>query len=145
MNILQAKNDILDVFRTGWLSNSESENIIVFYRLEDEKEDLKSADKSWARVTIKHYDLGAKNQSLSSSNGTKKYNRDGFIQVDIFTPLGSGIELESNLAQIVLNSFEGKSSENGVWFLNARILEDGISSSWSKMIVKINFKYSDFK
>jgi hypothetical protein len=143
--IAQAKNDISEAFYNAWKADSLSKNIIVFFDKKDVDEDDKSADQSWARFTIKHFDSQFSKQSLASSSGEKSYQRDGVVTVGIFTPIGEGVDLDSALASIVVNAFEGIDTPNGVWFRNVRFNEVGVSGAWFQTNVKANFNYSEHK
>ena len=143
--IVQAKDDILAAFYDAWTANPLSSGISVFFDSLDEDADDKDANKSWARASIKHFDGQFSRQSLASSDGTKNYQRDGNITVGIFTPIGDGVDLNSGLASIVVNSFEGKRTPNGVWFRNIRFHEVGVDGTWFQTNVKADFNYSENK
>ena len=143
--IAQAKDDIAAQFYDAWQLSAPSKDIIVFFDKKDIDVDDKDAETSWARVSIKHFDEGFSRQSLVDSTGIKNYQRDGFIVVGIFTPIGDGVDLDSALTSIVVNAFEGARTPNGVWFRNVRFNEVGISRAWFQTNVKANFNYCENK
>lgn len=143
--VAEARDSIIQSFYDAWSADSQSEDIKVFYPGKDEDESEKSADKSWARISIKHFDSGFSKNSLVDSEGKKNYQRDGVVIVNIFTPIGDGLGLDAHLASVVMGAYEGKSTPNGVWFRNVRFNEIGTHRSWNQTNVKANFNYSEHK
>ena len=143
--IAQAKDDIAKQFNDAWQADPQSSGIVVFFDKKEEDGDQKSADGSWARLTIKHFDSQFSKQSLASSTGIKNYQRDGFVTVGIFTPIGEGVDLDSALTSIAMGAFEGAKTPNGVWFRNVRFHEVGVSGAWFQTNVKADFNYCENK
>lgn len=142
--ILEAKDSICGAISEQWLLDDLSKNILIFYDKKTEDDAEKSSELPWARVTIKHFDSGFSNQSLTGSFGSRMYNRDGFVTIGIFTPIGKSISLDSGLVGIAMKAFEGKHSD-GVWYKNVRFNEVGITGSWFLTNVKADFNYSEYK
>ena len=143
--ITQAKDDISAAFYDGWTLSETSKNIPVFFDNLDSDADDKSADAPWARLSIKHFDSAFSKQSLADSDGVKNYQRDGIATVGIFVPIGEGASRSDELISIVMNSFEGKRTANGVWFRNVRFNEVGPDGAWFQINIKANFNYTENK
>ena len=55
------------------------------------------------------------------------------------------MSVADEIAQIVLDAFEGQSSPGGVWFRNATPQERGQDGVWTRTDVVIEFTYDESK
>lgn len=98
---------------------------------------------TWARVRVQH--STGRQASLSGSTGKRRWERTGFLLVQLFTPLFGGQVLADEIASIILNAFEGYSTSSGVWFRNARMNEIGKDGAWLQTNILVDFQYDEVK
>ena len=134
----QANIDILTLFKTAW----DTTGFIALY--ENVAGEPPATPSPWARITLRH--SGGGQGSLSGALGTKRWDRNGVLIVQVFVPNGEGLSQAYSLAKIVLDAYEGVSSPlRGVWFRNARINEVGPDGEWFQVNALIDFTYDEIK
>jgi len=110
----------------------------VDYGTLDQKPD---AHVPWIRVAVRHRDSNA--TSLSNSEGKKKFQEDGFVLVEVMTPMGDGTVTADILAQAFLTALRTRSSLNqSVWYTSPRAQEIGPDNGWFKTNVVAEFHYN---
>lgn len=140
LTISEARDEILTFFKTAWDAGGSSNGLPVIY--DDTKQDVPSDASAWARVSVRHT---AFNQATLQGETTKRWERTGFVFVQLFTKYGNGLSLSDPLSIICLNAFEGKKTSNGVWFRNVRSNEIGQSGDWHQTNVIAEFIYDEIK
>ena len=135
--LAEANDAILALFKTAW----DTTGFTAVY--ENVKADIPTGTAPWSRITLRHAigGLGA----LTGALGTSRYDREGFLIVQIFVPLGEGLSEGYSLGKVVLDAFEGQTTTNGVWFRNSRINEVGPDGEWYQFNVTIDFSYDEIK
>lgn len=98
---------------------------------------------SWARARVQH--TTGRQASLAGASGTKRWERGGFLIVQLFTPALDGQNLADSLGSIILGAFEGYSSPSGVWFRNPRMNEVGKDGAWYQTNLFVDFQYDEVK
>jgi hypothetical protein len=83
--------------------------------------------------------------SLSGASGTKRWERSGFLIVQLFTPILQGQSSADSLVGIIRGAFEGYSTPSGVWFRNPRISEVGSDGTWYQTNILVDFLYDEVK
>lgn len=137
MNHEQAVDEILDMFRVAWQTTGHQ----AFY--EQVREDRNSAITPWAEVFIRH---SGGFQGSIGEKGHRKFVRIGFIRVTIQTPAVFGLSSRYQLAKVVADAYEGKSSASGgVWFRNVRINEGERDGMFYGLNVIVDFQYHETK
>lgn len=100
----------------------------------------------WARVVLQHtaggqYSLGVP--------GSRLWEHEGLLVIQIFVPIGRGLATARQLAMIAKNAFEGVSSPSGVWFRNCHFQEVGQDAenpemkAWDQTNVLVQFIYDE--
>ncbi len=97
----------------------------------------------WARARVQH--TTGRQASLSGANGVKRWERGGFLIVQLFTPMLEGQNLADSLGSIIRGAFEGYSTPSGVWFRNPRIQEVGSDGTWYQTNIFVDFQYDEVK
>ena len=133
----EARDSIFEILKQGWATTG----FPILWP--DVVADIPTTRAPWARVLLKH-SLGYQ-ATLSGSTGQQRFSREGFIIVQIFTPNGEGSTRGYTLSKVVSNIFEGKSTENGIWFRNIRVNEVGSDSNWFQINVICDFIYDEVK
>jgi len=106
---------------------------------------LPDASATWARWRLQY--VLANQSSLSDVGGKRRWQRQGMVMVQVFTPLNTGTELLYSAAEIVVGAYEGKRTPGGVWFRNVRISGDSVSdvasevTNWSQLNVLADFQF----
>lgn len=83
--------------------------------------DLPAPSVVWARWSCQH--ATGNQASLANVIGRRKWNRQGSIIVQVFTPLNASELSAYDTAEIVVGAYEGKTTPSGVWFRNVRVQE----------------------
>jgi hypothetical protein len=96
-----------------------------------------------ARIKINH-EIGD-NDTIVGHIGNALFFRSGFVSVRLYSPTGDGLFLLDNMAQTVLNSYEGKRTPGGIWFRRTRYLELGTFNGWFNGQVITEFNYTQAK
>lgn len=133
----EARDEILDVFKTAW----DTTGYPVHY--EDFRKQRSEDEESWATVTMKH--SSGFQSTLSGIAGSKTFSRLGFLAIQIFTPSGKGLQEAYDLAKVVSDAFEGASTSGGVWFRNVRLNEVGRDGEFFQLNVVVEFRYDEVK
>jgi hypothetical protein len=133
----QARDEILALVRTAWLTTT-------FPMLwQDKPERIPSTRTPWARTTLLH--TVGEQASLGNADGVSRYERQGIVTIQIFTPLGEGLSRAYNLCKVVTDAFEGKATAGGVWFKNTTLSEIGSTADWFQINVTTQFTYNEIK
>lgn len=136
MTYEEAVDDIQSVLKNAWDATGHK---MFFESVRDQRETDNSA---WATSTIRH---GAGTQDSLGGVGHRSFLRSGVLIVQIFTHVGNGLQESYQLAKVITDAFEGKSSPNGVWFRRVRINEIGKDGMFQQLNVAIEFEYNEVK
>lgn len=94
---------------------------------------------SQLRVYIRH---GEGEQATLGSVGNRRFDRQGVVIVQVYTPTGDGFTLDDTLATLARNCFEGVTS-GGVWFRRVKAQEVGKTGKYFQTNVTASFEYSE--
>ena len=130
----EARSEILDRLISVWTDE---------IRYEDVSDVTQLPNGVWCRPSVRH--ATGEQASLSGGTGTKRWQRNGILTVQIFTPVGDGLSRAYDLAKIVGDAYEGYASPGGVWFRNLRVNEIGDSGKYSQANVIVEFEYDEIK
>lgn len=132
----QAVDDMQAMVLATWTPTGHK---LFWESVEDSRE---IDDTAWAVSTIRHV---AGRQKTLGGVGNRAFQRTGIIFLQIFTRVGNGLHESYQLAKVMSDAFEGKSSLNGVWFRNVRINEAGKDGAFSQSNVTVEFQYNEVK
>lgn len=130
----EAKQAINDRFIAEW-------GVKTTYSLPNEPFTQPTPDLPWVRLTAINVDGG---QETLGKKGNRKYERQGIIIANVFTPLEEGTSLGDALATDIQNIFEGERF-NGVTVNNSRVREKGVEDQWYHTIMEADFIYYERK
>lgn len=133
----EARDAILTQFSTEWATLTTPP--ALFY--DDVKGDLPSATSPWARVNIQQV-FGE--QTSIGDPGSRLFEHTGIVTVQVFTPVGDGLDLSDTLVEAALGAFEGKSTNN-IWYKNVRAIDVGDEGDWYHVNIKADFTYRKLK
>lgn len=141
MTQAQARDEILTFFKVAWEADAESVNVPIYYW--DVKKDGPTQGSPFARITVRH--LNGVQATLADQVGNRKFERNGVITVQVFTPFGGGLVKNDALAKVASDAFEGKATQNQIWFRDVTINEIGQDEAWFQTNVTANFTYDEQK
>ena len=95
---------------------------------------------SHAKVFIRHVTGGQR--TIGSSN---LFERVGLVTIQVFIPVGKGLQEGYTLAKVLVDAFEGKSTSNGVWFKNTVPEEANNIGQFFQINVVTEFWYHEQK
>lgn len=136
MNMEQAVDDILDLFKAAWDATGHE---VLYEQTRDQRD---TSTSPWAVVLVRHEDGF---QDTLGGQGNSSFIRLGSIQVDIHIPSATGLPVGYQLAKVVADAYEGVTSPNGVWFRRVRVNEMGRDGSFFILKVLANFEYYETK
>jgi hypothetical protein len=100
-------------------------------------------DEPWIRVTMRH---GAGGQgSLANHAGKRRWNREGTLWIQLFTPIGIGLLEGYRQAKILTDALQGAATEHCVWTRNVRINEVGKSGAFEQLNILADFTYDEIQ
>lgn len=142
----EARDDILTLFKNAWEGNLSSASFPIAYQNQPftppKTKDSNGDPNSWCRITVIH--ATGQQISLRGPSG-QRFQRNGTVFIQIFTPFGIGTTLVDILANIASKAFEGKATPNGVWFRNTRVNEIGQDGDWFQTNVLTDFEYDEIR
>jgi len=137
--IAQARDQILALAKAVADANSVS---VVWEGMAADKP-ADNPVKSWVRIGLRH--VGRRQANLAGADATRRYTSTGFLVMALFTPASSGLSLADSLSSAFRNGVEGKTTSGGVWFRNARTIEQGLEGSWWRTDVLADFEYDEIR
>ena len=133
MTFDEARDAILAVFEAAWTPR------VAVYT--DVPGDVPKAAVVWARPTIRH--VIGRQGSLTGALGTIRWERKGFIWVQVFSPVGDGGKAGYDAAQVLVNAYQA--ARGSVWYRNVRMNEAGTDGAFERFDVKADFEYGDVR
>ncbi len=132
-----AVDELTTVITDAWTPTT---HLII---LPDEDKDKPATQTPWAQVVIRH--AGGGQRTLSGNSNSRMFNRIGIAIIMVFTPIGNGLQESYQLAKVLTDAFEGKSTPGGMWFREVRIDEIGRSGTYQQLNVIAEFTYDEIK
>jgi hypothetical protein len=137
-----ARNEIFQLFYTSW--SLMAPDVPVYWQGVDIPSVSPPVTGPWVRIFIEH--TGSQQVSYGPT-GARRYERNGQVTVQIFTPIavGGGLTRLEELAVIARDAYEGVGTASGIFFRNSRISEVGVSEAWWQMNVVLDFQYDEMR
>ncbi len=137
-----ARDDIAATMKTAWEAPGVSSTLPLIYGDKEEAEGQIPDDATaWGRLEIKF----STSRQAGHGDGVKRWNRTGFVFMNLYTEPGDGNELKDQLIKIVLDTFEGTSTTNGVLFEEIVIDNKGIDSDMRWTRISVAFEFDEVK
>jgi len=95
----------------------------------------------WARVKVLH--AVGRQGSLTGGLGTVKYERQGILWIQVFSPVGDGNKAGYDAAQCLVNAYQA--ARGSIWYRNIRMDEMGTDGAFERFDVKADFEYTDVR
>lgn len=128
-----ARESIYQRFATDWGVTSD-------YTFDNE-DFTPPEDTPWVRLVVRHT---SSNQVSLGSSGNRKFDRDGLVFVQVFTPLDQGSAVADALVEKVLEIFEGKTIDL-IRFTDVTPREVGPMDGWYQVNVDAAFIWTERK
>lgn len=134
----EARDDIGTIMKSAWEADAASLDFPLLYGDKEEaKDDVPNDGSSWGRLEIKF------STSIQAGHGDsqKRWNRTGFVFMNLYTPPGDGNVIKDDLIKVVMDTFEGTSTTNGVLFHEIVVGNNGIETNmrWTRMSIAFDF------
>jgi len=136
----EAQDDILTVFKAAWDTTGYSALYPGIPGEPPADQTGSGAPPSpWARVSVRH--RSGRNEAFGQG-GTNLYEREGVVEVQVFSPVGQGFGPALDLAQTVVSAFQGTATPKAVWFRKVGVREVPNSGGpWVQVNVSAEFTY----
>lgn len=92
----------------------------------------------WVRPSIHH--LAGRQTTLSGDAGQRRFNRQGVLTIQCFTPIGDGHSAADKLVGDIVEYFEAIRN-SPIWYRNIRAIEIGKEGSTVQVNVIADFTY----
>jgi len=102
-----------------------------------------SSDQIWGKLNIQH--TASSSVSFGDGSHRRLYERNGFVEVHVFTPTGEGRGAGDQICMQMLDAFEGNVPTGGIWFKKTFIREVGQIDAHYQTDLVTFFEYRDFK
>lgn len=94
----------------------------------------------WARWRAQHSIMGQ--ATLATVDGKRRWNRTGFITIQLFTAANKGVRGAYETAEKVVKAYQGQPLPGGAWFRDVRINEPSDNNGlWYQLNVVLDFEY----
>lgn len=137
---IQAKDEMLDVFKTAWDADPISTSLDVVYP--DVLGPIPSSNNAWVEILIQHTTGGEAN--LAGSGTTRRYRSAGFLLFRIMTPTLEGLDLADQLAEVIIKAYEITKSKS-VRYISPRPNYVGNDGAWHQANVVVEFQYDTIR
>jgi len=133
MDYKSARKELLEYFNTGWASATP-------VTVGNDAKYEPTEGQSWVRINIQH---STGFQSTMGDPSNNRFERQGIVTIQIFTPQGDFGVSASDLATDALKLYEGIES-NGVFYYDAVVNEVGNDErGWHQVNVLASFRYNE--
>ena len=132
----QANDDMMKMINDAW---SVTGHKIFFESVVDERE---QETLPFLRVFVRH--AGGGQRTLGGVD-SRMFERRGFLRFEVYARITNGLQESYQLAKVVADAYEGRSSDNGVWFRRVRISERGKDGIFNRTDVIVDFEYHEMK
>ena len=110
--------------------------------------ELPPSSQFWARASIQT--MGTQQATLSTCEGApyqRKYNTYGLVVIQVFCPRSDtqAAEKGRQLAMVAQEAFQGRATENKIWFRKVRITELPPEELYERFNIIGEFNYDTIK
>ena len=145
---LEATDQIFSIIKNVWSSGTAALAGYTppLYYPGDEPADTEDGSKFYARISIQTVMDG----QITLSNavgaiGHRRFESVGIIVFQLYCPqiVTNSYHIGRQLAMLVRDAYRGATTQDGVWFMNARIRELPPEDVLHRFNVLVNFRYDD--
>jgi len=102
--------------------------------------DANDLNVPWVRLNVQ-FTTGSISQL--GQVGSRCFRNEGFVFVQVFTPVGGGVSPNDVLATIARNVFRGVQLAGGLWFRNEGLTHVGPEGKWYQQNVSAEFIFDE--
>lgn len=144
--ITKAADDILTMFKSAWETSGAASEIsagvyVPVYWPNVDVDGMTDTTEEWVRILFQNSGSG---KHAGIGDGIGLYTKRGAVWFQVFTVKGKGPDRANALAQQIVDSFEGKTSPNGVVFYDTTI-NQSVDEGWSMTRITIDYEFDEFK
>lgn len=144
----QAVDEIFGQFHNEWLASSAAIAGYVPHIYWKGVEEPEKIDGSAYFVRASQQTVAEGQGSLTTQIGAttkRRWRTVGLVVIQIFCPRSDvqGMERGRLLAELARNCFRGQATENGVWFRNARIIEQPPEELFNRFNIVAEYEYDE--
>lgn len=132
----QANDDIQKMITSAWSTTGYP----MFYESVQGERDEQT--EPFIRIWVRHTFGG---QRTLGGQGSRIFERRGFVRIEVYSRITNGLQESYQLAKVASDAYEGRSSDNGVWFRRVRISEMGKDGIFNRTDVIVDFEYHEMK
>lgn len=133
----EATDEMKDLFIAAW----DPTGYKVIWP--DVREEKPLGREPFARFTVQH--ANSRQATLTGTTGSRTWERNGLLTIQIFTPIGKGLQDSYTLAKVTSDAYEGVRTQSGVWFRDVGINEIGKDGEWQQVNVTAEFTYNEIR
>lgn len=145
VNMTQARRELFQVLANAMTPAvlASISGAVIHYDGRDapQKDPTKNYVESYVRPAVESQ------QTLANHEGKRRWGNRGTLFILCFGALstGKGLENAETLATIAKLAYSGKSTDNCIWFRNARIQYLGSSGGWYQINVLVDYEYDEVR
>lgn len=129
----EADKVIQDAFVTAWGTTTP-------LALDNKVFDANALNVPWVRLSVQ---FTAGSIACLGRVGDRRFRNEGFVFVQVFTPVGGGKSVNTLLATTARNVFRGEHFTGGLWFRNETIVHVGPDGKWYQQNVSAEFIFDE--
>lgn len=96
----------------------------------------------WVRISVIFNEGG---QTSLGVKGNRRFQKSGFVNVQVFTPVNKGTDQNDDMAQNILAFLDGESMGHGLWLYDGSIKTIGDKDDYYQQNVVIEFNFEDIR
>lgn len=123
------------------LAKSVADAQTVTMRYPDVPGETPATNVVWARVSVLH--ATGRQGSLSGAHGTVRYQRQGTLWIELYSPAGDGNAAGYSKSQAFVDVVQAYRGD--IWFRNVHMQEMGPDGAWQRFDIKATFQYDDVR
>lgn len=134
VNQSEVRDSIVTLFKTAW----DAQTAPIPKAFYDDINYKPPKDTPYARVQVEE-SLGT--QRSLGSTGNRFFSGYGIVTISVFTPVGNGVTLADRYVNVAWKAFLGKTTPEGIQFLNTRRRDIGVSGEFLQTKIIADYVY----
>ena len=127
---------MLTHFKTAWDAQGGTVPPVVY---ENTPGDPPKDGSPYVKVFVRHFDS---RQATLARPGGRRFRKAGILTFEVYSRVGVGVTADANYAKVIRGAFEGSTTApDGIWFRNARKIEQGVRADMWLEDVLVDFEY----
>ena len=127
---------MLTHFKTAWDLLATPVPPVIY---ENKPGDPPKDGSAYVKVFVRHANTP---QTTMAEPGGRKFTSTGFLLFEVYSRGGVGVTADANYAKVVKEAF--RTGTGGIWFRNARSIEQGQRGAMFLVNVLVDFEYSTY-